>query len=437
MWSAVGVVAVIAGATLAITRPWESGATGLTPEQAGFTHYANAVDFPSSDVKWIPQGQGLQRLVPDGSCALAVGGFEGGAGNTAAYWAPTADCHRLSLGVRTDDQSPDGPPYGSHGGGPALRAAVLAKDGTLYAVGDNQVDNDYFASSGFVDRRSPDDQVTAMATVDPPENANTDWQDEKGFVAFDAVAMVGDRLLIGGAQSEPKTDGRPKLWQSTDGGKTLTEVPLPTMSATEGDIEQIGVHGDTVLAIGSGGPDGSRSAQLLSWLSGDAGKTWSRVLAAPPGQNFLLSGLAYGNGQWFASGEVQGADRPRPVVLSSQDARHWDPTWLPDQGGGGQATGVAVDSTGTPIVVGYTGVPRPTVTGDESDESEADKEKAAKLADISCGAIWVVSPPATWEDLSTGCTGAPPAAVTTLADGRVLVAGNSDLWIRGSVGDRG
>ncbi len=33
-------------------------------------------------------------------------------------------------------------------------------------------------------------------------------------------------------------------------------------------------------------------------------------------------------------------------------------------------------------------------------------------------------------------TGQPPAAVTTLADGRVLVAGNTDRWIRNSVGDR-
>lgn len=431
MWSAVGVVALIAGATLAITRPWES--TGLTPEQAGFTHYANAVDFPSADPDWIPQGQGLRQLVPDGTCALAVGGYEGGSGDSAAFWTPTPDCHHLSLGSRIDDPSPDGPPNGSHGGGPAVSAATRAKDGTVYAVGKIEVGNDYYASSGFVDRRTPDGRVTRTAELDAPENANKYWQDEQGFVVFETVAMVGDRLLVGGARSEPKIDSRPRLWQSTDGGKTLTEVALPAISDTWGGIDQIAVHGDTVLAVGVGGLDGAKTAQLVSWRSGDAGKTWSRVLAPAPGANFGISGLAYGNDQWFASGYVQGNGQPRPIVLSSQDLRHWDLTWLPEQGGGGQATGVTVDGTGTPIVVGYTGVPRPAATGDES---EADKEQAAEQADISCGVIWLVSPPATWADYGTGCKGQPPAAVTTLTDGRVLVAGNRDLWIRGGVGGR-
>ncbi|MEU9098606.1 hypothetical protein [Streptomyces sp. NPDC048361] len=35
-----------------------------------------------------------------------------------------------------------------------------------------------------------------------------------------------------------------------------------------------------------------------------------------------------------------------------------------------------------------------------------------------------------WRRGELGCQDQPPGAVTTLADGTVVIAGNTDLWVR-------
>ncbi|MGW8327722.1 hypothetical protein ACWGLE_07475 [Streptomyces sp. NPDC055897] len=48
-----------------------------------------------------------------------------------------------------------------------------------------------------------------------------------------------------------------------------------------------------------------------------------------------------------------------------------------------------------------------------------------------CGAVWTGDgTPSGWQRGELGCHSQPPAAVTTLANGTVVIAGNSDLWLR-------
>ncbi|WP_328447838.1 hypothetical protein [Amycolatopsis sp. NBC_00438] len=42
----------------------------------------------------------------------------------------------------------------------------------------------------------------------------------------------------------------------------------------------------------------------------------------------------------------------------------------------------------------------------------------------------LISAGTSWQRGDLGCSGSPVTAAATLADGRVLLAGNRDLWVR-------
>ena len=47
-----------------------------------------------------------------------------------------------------------------------------------------------------------------------------------------------------------------------------------------------------------------------------------------------------------------------------------------------------------------------------------------------CGMVWTGDGQKPWKRGELGCGDSPPQAVTTLRDGRVLIGGNRDLWLR-------
>ncbi|HEX4221856.1 MAG TPA: hypothetical protein VHZ97_05820 [Pseudonocardiaceae bacterium] len=411
--SVVGAVVVITGATLAVTRPWADASTA-TADQHGFVRYANAVAFPPP-YKGTESGAML-GLIPYGQCAMGLGEVED-ASTQPTYWSGGGDCEHLGMnGSGTGEAEPDSGPASSHPGGSLLTGGVVTADGSVIAVGEDQEHNDYNASSGQV--YSIGSGMNLVTELDSPQNADKQWQDKNGQVMFNAIAQVGTTLLVGGRQSSPTSEGRPTIWSSTDGGRTLTPIDLPAPASLVAGVDAMAVHGDTVLALGNATADEQHDT-LIGWLSTDQGRTWSDIGR----QSFAassISGIVFANGRWFAAGDTEGAKMPEPVLLTSSDARHWQVTSLPAPQGGGSVTGLTVDRTGTPIVVGWTGGPP---SGQDATTTE-------------CGAIWLTTPPATWTDAATGCGGPTPTGVVTLADGRVLVASDHDLWIRG-VGNRG
>jgi hypothetical protein len=408
--SAIGAVLVITGATLAVTRPW----AGAGAEQHGFVHHVNAVDFPAP-AQGVDTGK-MIGLVRYGQCAIGLGEVETGS-TQPAYWGGSGDCTHLGLDtVGTGEAEPDSGPAASHPGGSFLTDAVVNPDGSVIAVGEDLEHNDYNASSGEVYRLTSGlDPVTEL---DPPQNAGQEWQNQTGQVMFTAVERVGGTLLIGGRQSTPASEGRPTIWSSSDGGKTLTAIDLPGPANVVAGVDAMAVQGETVLALGNATADEQHDT-LVGWLSKDGGRSWTSI-GQPNIAATSISGIAYADGRWFAAGDTQGAKMPQPILLTSSDARSWQMTSLPAPGGGGSVTGLTVDATGTPIVVGWTGAPP---SGPDYTTTE-------------CGAIWLTAPPATWTDAATGCGGPTPTGVVTLADGRVLVASDHDLWIR-PVGSRG
>lgn len=401
-------VVVITGATLAVTRPW--AAASPRPDLHGFVHFANAVTFPPLVPSTRTDSGAMMALVPDGACPLGLGEIETDR-ILPAYWPSGGHCEHFGMTTpNSGEGEPGSGPASSNFAGSMLTGAVTAPDGSLIMIGDYQQRNDYLAASGQVYSLTSAG-LQLVTQLDPPENADKSWQDASGQVMFNAVVQAGGTLLIGGKQSTPTSEGRPKIWTSTDGGKSLDAIDLPVAPNLVAQVQAMAVHGNTVLALGTATAD-ERHDTLVGWVSTDQGRTWAAIAT----QNFatsLVSGIVFANGQWFAAGDTQGARMPEPVVLSSADAQHWQVTSLPAPDGGGNVTGIAVNREDTPIVVGWTGTP----------------PSGPHYTTTECGAIWLVSPPATWTDVNTGCGGAIPAGVVTLPDGRVLVASNHDLWI--------
>jgi hypothetical protein len=82
--------------------------------------------------------------------------------------------------------------------------------------------------------------------------------------------------------------------------------------------------------------------------------------------------------------------------------------------GNGEITAATVDSAGHPVLVGS--APRP--------------KSKPNTRTVLCGSVWVGNGTTTdWKRGGLGCSEDPPRTAITLADGRVLIAGNRDLWL--------
>ncbi|MBC3839339.1 hypothetical protein GXW82_01360 [Streptacidiphilus sp. 4-A2] len=85
----------------------------------GFVRYRDAVQWPSvSD--YVPPGEGLQMLLPDGPCVLGIGTFQNGYRGVGANWRSSPGCDRLTLSPAPGSGDPssggDGPPAQSAAG---------------------------------------------------------------------------------------------------------------------------------------------------------------------------------------------------------------------------------------------------------------------------------------------------------------------------------
>ena len=388
--------------------------SGVPAARLGFTVHRNAVQWPSAS-DYVAPGQGLQLLLPDGACVLGIGTYANGYRNVAANWKPVAgtDCRALRLdpapGSGGTADGSDGPPAatgGWNGGGVFGQALLRWTDGSLIAVTDS------------IARIRPGGTEHQLAGLDLPvrQNPNNESEDQ-GRVH--AVARSGNRLLIAGELFLNRVE-HPVLWSSDDVGATVQRVALPAPADvfTASPVVGLATDGREVVAVGgiASNYGGHQSGGLLPiWHSADGGAHWSLSTAdgIPPGATVV--GVIHAHGLWIAYGGTYQAGAPdQPIVLTSSDARHWQ---LADARalGRGDVVASTVDRDGRPVLVGSEPIP----------QGEAKRPRY-------CGVLWLPGDPGaggTWQRGSLGCGAEPPTAATTLADGRVLIAGNRDLWI--------
>ncbi|NUS12029.1 MAG: hypothetical protein HOY69_11610 [Streptomyces sp.] len=412
-------VAGLAGcAALLLTgcgRAAGSGDTSAT--KLGFTRHAGAVQYAAEgygkNPAYVAPGQGLRQLVPFGDCALGVGTYANGYRYANVNWVGSGDCTTFSISPRPDAVKEDDKPYsmrtGWLGGGLQADVAVPWSDGSLIGI------------SSRLTRMAPDGLQTPLAQLPLTFNLHPEHETDDD-ASVDAAVRVGTRLLIGGGEYVDKVES-PYVFASDDAGRTVHRVQLPTVDGLQPRTPVAGfaVHGTRVVAFGAGATNvydfHTASGTLPFWSSTDGGTHWTagRITATPPGTQ--VHQVLYASGQWYAvGGYARTGDvfDSLPFVLTSRDGVDWTRVDGPAMGTGviGTAT---VDGSGRPVLVGS--APRPT----------ADRHSPA----VYCAALWLgdgTSTATAWKRGGLGCGDTPTTAVT-LGNGRVLIAGNRDLWV--------
>lgn len=349
--------------------------TGADPS-LGFVEHDNAVSPPTVDGGYARPGAGIRHLLTVGQCAVGVGVFENGYREVGANWTGDTDCTRFTLPV--DKLAPGGDRLPNQGGwdgsGLAANGAVALNDGSVIGVGSS------------VQRLDQDGTVTTLADLRLPWHKPSDETGDSGRA--DSVVQSGDRLVIGGGQTVAG-HSTALMWTSTDGGRTLTPVDLPQ---DEGYVGAMAASDDTIVAAES-----SAGRRFVTWRSTDGGRSWQQhEIAGVPANTIIVKVLRTDRG-WVLAGSTEG----RPFLASSADGVAWTRTDTAALG-----AGTVVDATGG-----------------------KDEDIVLVGQDQNCGVVWTATPDGSWLRGSLGC-GDAPNAVTTLADGRVIVVGRKDLWVR-------
>lgn len=387
----------------------------------GYTRYAGAVDYASvtgpHDKGYVAPGQGLRQLVPVGDCVLGEGTYANGYQYVNVNWTGSADCTKLSITPRPaagsgEDDVPYSMRHGWFGGGLPGTVVVPWDDGSLIGVG------------GTLTRQSPDGVRTRLATL--PLTFNTHPEQETADDAtIGAAVRVGDRLLIAGGQYTDRVES-PYVFASDDGGRSVRRVPLPPVGGLRPAIPigAMAVKDRQVTAFGAAATnayDFKPTGTVPFWHSADGGSHWTsgEIAGTPPGTR--ISSVLYASGHWFAVGGHGKAGTfydYLPLVYTSLDGTHWTPLDTSAMGTG-SIEAATVDAAGHPVLVGS--APRPKPRPD--------------TRTVECSWVWVGNGTISgWQRGGLGCGEDPPTAAVTLKDGRVMIAGNRDLWLSRPVG---
>ncbi|MCH0560671.1 hypothetical protein [Streptomyces sp. MUM 16J] len=236
---------------------------------------------------------------------------------------------------------------------------------------------------------------------------------------MDTAVKVGSRLLIGGGQSIDQVES-PYVFASDDAGKTVRRVPLPAIDGRQPStpVGDFGVNSREVIAFGAAATnayDFHSTGTIPFWRSADGGVHWTSgsITGMPPGTQ--VHSVLYASGHWSAMGGYAKAGAfydSLPLVLTSQDGTHWTRTDSSAMGTG-EITAATVDLAGHPVLVG------------SAPPAQVQAEHSHSAVRFRLGRR---------RDHHGLATRRPrlqhaPSAAATLADGRVLIAGNRDLWL--------
>ena len=350
----------------------------------GFVRHDNAVSAPTVDGGYAKPGAGIRHLLTVGQCAVGVGIFENGQRDVGANWTGDGDCTKFTLPVNKPAPAGDRVPGqgGWDGSGLSANGAVALSDGSVIGV------------DSSVQRLDADGSVTTLADLHLPWHKPSDESGDSGKAT--AVVQSGDRLVIAGGETvDHHTTAL--MWTSTDGGHTLTPVDLPQV---ENYVGAMAASDNTIVAAESSAGGG----KFVTWRSTDGGQSWQQHEIPDVLPNTIVNKVLRTDQGWLlvGSAEQQNSEGARrPFVASSPDGVTWTKADTASMG-----LGSVVDATG----------------GKDEDIVLIGQSQ-------NCGVVWTAATDGSWQRGDLGCDDVPNA-VTTLADGRVIVVGVKDLWVR-------
>ncbi|MFJ1766557.1 hypothetical protein ACIOD2_39955 [Amycolatopsis sp. NPDC088138] len=350
------------------------GQAGGASSALGFTMHAGAVQFPA-DGDWVASNVGLKALVPVGGCVLGIGNYANGYREVTANWTGDAGCTSLKI-----DPAPGSDSFGRNTGGNGWRgggldavAAVPGPNGSVVGVGTE------------FGRREADGTLVRLAGLD-------------GQLRPTALARSGTNLVAVGTASLGSSTS-PVAWVSADEGKSQRTVVMPVAGGANvaSGPWSVAAAGPELLAVGYSNP------HLQIWASHDGGGSWTVSELPTSSDKKLVYGILPVSGQWLLYGETNDGSLQTPFVVIGKPGA-WSTVDVP--GPGGVVAGT-LDAHGVPVLAARTMEPH----------------------DRFCSSVLVPEGSA-WQRGDLGCSGSPVTAAATLADGRVLLAGNRDLWLR-------
>jgi hypothetical protein len=223
-------------------------------------------------------------------------------------------------------------------GGPGP-VVLTSTDGTNWRVAGGNITQDLAGVSAVAATSGPAGYVIVGKLVAPGGSCVADvwWSpnltswtrahdvnDATGSSQVLAVAAGGHGFVSAGSH-----DGKPAVWVTDDGRSWETFVlPLPDGAATA-VLQQIALHGNTVVALGQASPANGTNASTVPFaeLSEDAGITWQQVPFSLPGPGTTFTALtAYPDG--FAAAGLFGPPGQQDVaVWRSANGVTWKPSW--------------------------------------------------------------------------------------------------------------
>lgn len=360
-------------------QPAASPAAG--PNSAlGFEVHAGAVQFPA-DYDWVPENVGLKALVPVNGCVLGLGDFANGYREVTANWTGDAGCTKLKIDPApgSGGAGPEAAGNGWRGGGLPAVAAVPGPAGSVIGV------HAKFA------RRDADGTVTQLGEL-------RGQRDPRGL-----VRSGGNLVAVGTAFVDGQTT-RPVAWVSDDEGKTERTVVMPVAAGADAASGpwSVAAAGPELLTAGYSNP------RLQIWASHDGGGSWTVSELSTPSDQTLVYGILPVGGQWLLYGEVSDGHSQKPFVRLGKPGA-WSTVEVP---GPGAVVAGTPDAHGNPVLAVA------------NHEPLRDNQRRQL-----CSAV-LVREGSAWRRGELGCGESPVRVATTLADGRVLIAGNRDLWLR-------
>ena len=353
---------------------------------AEFVRYANAVQSSRYDGTQSAS-TGITHLMPFGKCAIGVGVFANGYRNVGANWTGNADCTSFTLPEHRPASSGDRLPSqgGWDGSGLAATSVVALPDGSLVGA------------SSEVQRLNPDGTVTALADLHLPMRDPKQETGDTGEAR--SIVRSGDRLVIGGGHVV-SDKASPLIWTSDDGGKTVTPAQVPPVN---GYVGPMAASGSTIVAV----EQTAENDQLGIWRSADGGSSWQLTEFSAGAASPMITNLFRTEHGWLIVG-TGGDDRAhayRPFLASSPDGVTWKVIDT-STAAAGRVIDATVTKSGDLVLVGE---------GPSSGGTE-------------CGVLWTGAADSL-RHVDLGCDDSP-RATATLADGRVIVVGAKDLWVR-------
>jgi hypothetical protein len=358
--------------------------TDTVSSALGFVAHPGGAQFPGEG-DWVKSTVGLKSLIPLNGCAFGVGDFSNGYREVGANWAGAGDCTKLGITPPPGNGSRDMAGEngnGWSGGGLPPGPIVAGPDGSV------------LTAYAHFERLDPGGRITELAEL-------------RGQGLPTGLVRAKKNLVATGLAFVDANTRKPAAWVSDDNGVTERTVVMPQVpnASPDDSPHTLGGEGDNLLATSYSG----EPAQV--WSSIDGGGSWVVSTLPKLPEDSTINGVLRVAGQWMVYGESQNGRVPdKPLLLTGEPGK-WtmvDPGDL----GLGDIVGATVDRSGNPVLVGETYEPY----------VENQDTRYCSVVRTRVGGQWKRG--------ELGCGENPVRVVTTLADGRVLIAGNRDLWLR-------